>query len=203
MDAISVTAGSVVENATWLAALDGKPTTDELSVPLPPARLPARGRPLQRLGEVRRREGLPRGKIAHRLGISVRQVQQQEEPSSDISLSDLYRWQEALGVPAAELLHEPDGELSPPVKLRARLVRAMKTARLIEELAREAPVRRLIKTLLEQLIKAMPELKDTTAWPAVGHRRKQDELGQAFFRRLSLDFFVEPESPGSGPADLW
>jgi transcriptional regulator with XRE-family HTH domain len=157
---------------------------------------------LQRLGEVRRREGLPRGKVARRLGISVRQVQEQEEPSSDMSLSDLYRWQEALGVPAAELLHEPDGDLSPPVQLRSRLLRAMKTARLIEEMAQQTSIRRLVKSLINQLVDAMPELKETTAWPAVGHRRKQDELGQAFFRRLSLDFFVAPEPQGDATNDL-
>ena len=116
-------------------------------------------------------------------------------------LSELYRWQDALGVPAAELLHEPDGELSLPVQLRSRLLRAMKTARLIEEMARQAPIQRLIKSLVDQLIEAMPELKETTAWPAVGHRRKQDELGQAFFRRLSLDFFVAPEPRGDAAPD--
>ncbi len=201
MNAISATAGSVLESVTWLTTLDGKPTTGEVSVALPPARSPASGRPLQRLGEVRRREGLPRGRIAHRLGVSVRQVEQQEEPSSDMSLSDLYRWQEALGVPAAELLQEPAEELSPPVQLRARLVRVMKTARLIEEMARQTPVRRLVKSLLDQLLEVMPELKETTAWPVVGHRRRQDELGQAFFRRLSRDFFVQPESRGDAATD--
>ena len=194
MSAISVAAGPVLKSATWLTALDGQPPGGQVSVALPPVPAPVPGRPLQRLGEVRRREGLPRGRIASRLGISVQQVQQQEEPSSDILLSDLYRWQEALGVPAAELLQEPDGELSPPVQLRARLLRAMKTARLIEEVARQSPIRRLVKTLMDQLLDVMPELKDTTAWPVVGHRRKQAELGQAFFRRLSLDFFVQPES---------
>jgi transcriptional regulator with XRE-family HTH domain len=166
------------------------------AVALPPVRSPAAGRRLQRLGEVRRREGIPRGKIAHRLGVSVRQVEQQEQPSSDMSLSELYRWQKALGVPAAELLQEPNGELSPPVQLRARLLRAMKTARLIEEVARQPSLRRLVKSLMEQLLDVMPELRDTTAWPVVGHRRKQEDLGQAFFRRLSLDFFVLPESRG-------
>ena len=196
MNAISVTAAPMTGSETWLPALDGKPAAAGVSVALPPARSPAPGRPLQRLGEVRRREGIPRGKIAHRLGVPVRQVEQQEQPSSDMSLSELYRWQQALGVPAAELLQEPNGELSPPVQLRARLLRAMKTARLIEEVARQPSLRRLVKSLMEQLLDVMPELKETTAWPVVGHRRKQEELGQAFFRRLSLDFFVLPESRG-------
>ena len=139
----------------------------------------------------------PAGKVARRLGLSVHQIEQQEEPSADMTLSELYRWQEALGVPASELLQEPDCELSPPVQLRAQLLRTMKTVRLIEEVARQPALRRLVQTLMEQLLEIMPELKSTTAWPVVGHRRKQDELGQAFFRRLSLDFFVQPEPDAS------
>jgi transcriptional regulator with XRE-family HTH domain len=201
MNSLSATTVPVTGNATWLPRLDGKPLAAGISVTLPPAPLPVPGRRLQRLGEVRRREGVPRVKIARRLGISVRQVEQQEQPSSDISLSELYRWQEALGVPAAELLQEPNGELSPPVHLRARLLRAMKTARLLEEVARQPSLRRLVKSLMEQLLEVMPELKDTTAWPVVGHRRKQDELGQAFFRRISRDFFVLPEPRGDAAGD--
>ena len=48
-------------------------------------------------------------------------------------LSDLHRWQQALAVPIAELLGEPEGELSPPVRLRPRLLRAMKTVRSIQQ----------------------------------------------------------------------
>jgi hypothetical protein len=51
---------------------------------------------------------------------------------------------------------------------------------------------------MDQLLEVMPELKETTAWPVVGHRRKQEEMGQAFFRRLSLDFFVQADSRGEG-----
>lgn len=197
MNALSVAAAPVNGGATWSPTLDGKPTATGIPVALPPAPRPASGRCLQRVGEVRRREGVPRGKVARRLGLSVHQIEQQEEPSADMTLSELYRWQEALGVPASELLQEPDCELSPPVQLRAQLLRTMKTVRLIEEVARQPALRRLVQTLMEQLLEIMPELKSTTAWPVVGHRRKQDELGQAFFRRLSLDFFVQPEPDAS------
>ena len=100
-------------------------------------------------------------------------------------LSDLYRWQKLLQVPLAELLSEPAGELSPPLQLRARLLRAMKTVRSIQEVARQVSVQRLASVLVAQILEIMPELKDTIAWPAVGHRRKQSELGQAFFRGLT------------------
>jgi hypothetical protein len=110
-------------------------------------------------------------------------------------LSDLYRWQEALGVPLAELIGEPDAALSPPVQLRSLLLRVMKTARSIQQKARQTSVRRLIETLVDQLLEVMPELKDTGAWPSVGQRRKQSDLGQAFFRRLSQEFVADLEYP--------
>jgi hypothetical protein len=86
-------------------------------------------------------------------------------------LSNLYRWQEVLEVPLVELLHEPDGELSPPVQLRARLLRAMKTVRSIQRGAQQTSIRRLATMLVEQLVEIMPELKNIVPWPAASHRR--------------------------------
>ena len=126
---------------------------------------------LHRLGEVRRSEGLTRRKLAKRLGISAAQVQEQERPSADMLLSDLYRWRRALDVPAAELLHEPQAELSPPVQFRSRLLRAMKTVRSIQAGVRQASIQRLAAMLADQLVEIMPELKDTVAWPALGAHR--------------------------------
>ena len=98
-------------------------------------------------------------------------------------------------MPIAELLDEPEGELSPPVRLRARLLRVMKTVRSIQQRARQAPMRRLAETLVTQLVEVMPELTEATAWPAIGQRRRKQELGQAFFRRLSLDPLDELDGP--------
>jgi len=168
----TLAAQSMPEAAAWLVDLGGKPdaaahaaaaTASTGSSPPPPA--------LHRLGEVRRREGLTRRKLARRLGVSVAEVQAQERPSSDLLLSDLYRWQKALEVPTAELLHEPGGELSPPVQWRTRLLRAMKTVRSLQAGARQVSIRRLAAMLADQLVEIMPELKDTTAWPALGARR--------------------------------
>ncbi len=167
--------GSMPAAAAWLVDVGAKPDTAAnlaaAATAAAPANSPPPPKPLHRLGEVRRREGLTRRKLAQRLGIPVAQVQEQEKPSSDMLLSELYRWQEALDVPATELLNEPNGELSPPVHLRTRLLRAMKTVRTLEAGARQASVRRLAAMLAEQLVEIMPELKDTTAWPALGFRR--------------------------------
>jgi transcriptional regulator with XRE-family HTH domain len=147
------------------------------------------------LCEVRRREGLTRQQVARRLGVSVKEVERQEQSSSDLLVSDLRRWQKVLAVPIAELLAEPEGDLSTPVRLRSRLLRAMKTVRSIQQRARQTPVRRLVETLVAQLVEVMPELADTAPWPAVGHRRKKHDFGQAFFRRLPLDPWEELEGP--------
>ena len=103
-------------------------------------------------------------------------------------------------MPAAELLQSPTANSPRRCNCVSRLLRAMKTARLMEEVARQPSLRRLVESLVDQLLEVMPELKDTTAWPAVGHRRKQDELGQAFFRRISRDFFVRPNRGEMQPA---
>lgn len=151
-------------------------------VPLP--------QPLHRLSEVRQREGLTLDTVAHRLRISVREAEKLEQPGCDMPLSELYRWHKALRVPVDELLHEPDEELAPSVQWRAQLLRAMKTVHSIEERAKQPAVRRMANTLAALLAEIMPELKDIGAWPAVGRRRPQTELGQAYYRRIT------PESLG-------
>lgn len=183
--------------STTTANVGGAPitTTNPVSVALPPTVAPASDRRLHRLGEVRQREQITRRKVAQRLGISISEVQQQEQSSSDMLLSDLHRWQKALGVPITELLDGSDGELSPPIELRAHLVRIMKTVRSIQEKTKQVAVQRLVEMLIEQLVEVMPEVKDTGAWPAVGQRRKEHDFGQAYYRKLSthsldeLDWF--------------
>jgi transcriptional regulator with XRE-family HTH domain len=126
--------------------------------------------------------------------ISVRQVRREENEFNDISLSVLYRWQRALGVPLQELLLQPGEDLSPPIKLRAQLLRVMKTAVTIRQRSRQATIRRLAQMLMDQLIEIMPELQGVAPWPAVGKSRLPVDYGQAFYRRI-------PEDLSSKPAD--
>jgi hypothetical protein len=112
------------------------------------------------------------------LGLDARTIRAQEQESTDLRLSDLYRWQRALGVPVTELLVEADEPLSRPVMERARMVRLMKTAAALLEAAPTAPVRRMAENLVEQLNEIMPELKEVSPWHTVGQRRSLDELGR-------------------------
>ena len=156
------------------------PPWDILSLSLPaespilppqslPAGKPARGvqvrRFLHRLREARRSRRISRSDLARKLNISLAQLMQQERPSSDITLSTFYQWQRAMDATAAELLVEQDDGLSQPVLKRSRMVRLMKTARSLQELAGSSPVRRMAENMISQLVELMPELQGVAAWP--------------------------------------
>ncbi len=178
---------SVSSPAPWPT----EPAAEVVAPRQPPSPAPARDRELHCLADVRRRQGVSVRKAARLLGITAEQLRSQEDPSADMLLSDLYRWHEVLEVPVSELLEPADAELSPPVRLRAGLLRAMKTVRSMQEVARQPSVRRLAENLAAQLIELMPELKDAVAWPSVGFRRARADYGQAFLRGLTVSV-VEP-----------
>jgi transcriptional regulator with XRE-family HTH domain len=161
-------------------------------VDMPPqVQIPAPNRPLHRLGTVRRLQGISRRTLARRLNTDVVAIKLQERPSSDMTLSNLYEWQRVLEVPITELLVEAEDELAMPVLKRAQLVRLMKTALGIQEVAKDESVCRMAQTLVSQLTDIMPELQSVSAWHSVGRRRRQDELGVAVERRLSEDVFLD------------
>jgi transcriptional regulator with XRE-family HTH domain len=153
--------------------------------------LPAPRQPLQRLAAVRRLQGVSRRTLARRLNIDVAEVRRQETETNDLSLSTLYAWQQALEVPVAELLVESDDSLAEPLMKRAQLVRLMKTALAIQEQADQDTVQLMARTLIDQLVEIMPELRGVSAWHAVGKRRRLDELGIAAERTLSDDVFLD------------
>ena len=149
------------------------------------------GRKLHQLGAARRRQGLSIRCVAQRLGKTVSEVRNQEEEQADLLVSELYRWQAALEVPIEELLSEPKDSLSPRVLARARLLKVMKTAMAICRQARSETERRLARLLVEQLLEIMPELKEVSAWPTVGHRRSSDEMGRIAENPISEDWLHE------------
>ncbi len=134
-------------------------------------------RSLHRIKTVRKQQSVSLRSAARRLGKDMATVRTQDQESSDLSLSELYDWQEALEVPLTDLLVDPGTPLSSPVMERARMLRLMKTAKAIQDRATETPVQRMAQMLVEQLTEIMPELAEVTPWHTVGQRRSLDECG--------------------------
>jgi transcriptional regulator with XRE-family HTH domain len=155
----------------------------------PAASRPVKG--LQKLNSARRRQGLSIRCVAQRLGRTVSEVRAQEDERADMLVSELYRWQAALEVPVEELLEEPEDALSTMVSVRAQLLKVMKTAMAMRRQARSEAERRLARLLTEQLLEIMPELKEVSGWPAVGHRRRADEVGRIGENPISEDWLHE------------
>jgi transcriptional regulator with XRE-family HTH domain len=164
---------------------------EPVPVPSPQTAPPSEKRKLHHLGKARKRQGLSVRCVAQRLGKTVGEVREQEDEREDISLSELYRWQKVLEVPLEELLREPTDALSPRVRMRAQMLRIMKTARALRSQARSESEARLARLLIGQLIEIMPELKEVAAWPTVGHRRTADELGRIAEHPVPDDWMYE------------
>jgi transcriptional regulator with XRE-family HTH domain len=145
-------------------------------------------RPYHRVAEVRRQQGVSMRSVCRKLKLSAEEARRQEDPTTDLTLSQLCAWQQALDVPLQDLLIDLDAPLSGPVMSRAKLVRVMKTARAITEGTHEASTQRLATYLEELLVEAMPELKEVSAWHSVGQRRTQDEMGRIAEEPISDNF---------------
>ncbi|MFO0791446.1 MAG: hypothetical protein U0805_18455 [Pirellulales bacterium] len=158
-------------------------------LPVPPLAAPEAKRPLHRIADVRKRQGVSLRAAARRMHTSIDQVRRQEDPCCDLQLSDLLRWQQALEVPIGDLLVENDAPLSEPVQTRARLLRIMKTVKAIQETAASSSIQRFATMLEQQLLEVMPELKDVSAWHSIGQRRSPNELGRVAERPLPDSFF--------------
>lgn len=137
---------------------------------------------LHRIAEVRARQGVSLRTAARSWNVELAEVRAQQNAQTDLSLSQLYQWQELLNVPVDELLVDHELPLSPPVLKRARLLKIMKTAATIREQSREKSTQRLIAQLIEQLIEIMPELAEVGPWQAGGSRRSLDDFGRAVER---------------------
>jgi transcriptional regulator with XRE-family HTH domain len=131
-----------------------------------------------RLAEVREQQGISVRSAARRMGVPMDQVRREERPETDLTLTQLARWQRALEVPLIDLLVDNDAPLSAPVLERAKWLRLMKTVKAIEELKASPSVTRMAQMLEQQVLDIMPELKEVGAWHSVGQRRTQDEMGR-------------------------
>jgi transcriptional regulator with XRE-family HTH domain len=151
---------------------------------------------LHRIRTVRHLQGVSLRTAARQLGTTVSHVRIQENETTDLKLSELYRWQAVLDVPVEELLVEPTLPLSRPVTERARLVLVMKTAAAILEVASTPQLARLAERLVDQLVELMPELREVGPWHSIGRRRSMEEYG-----RIAEQCFTD-ESLACSPADF-
>lgn len=126
------------------------------------------------------------------MNVPSSQVRVESQPTYDLKLSELYRWQAALNVPTTDLLMEPDSGLSPSIALRGQLLKAMKTLRSIQVCVHDEALQSLTQMLAQQLTDMMPELSQVPAWPLQGRQRTNNELGAIADKPLPDDFFDYP-----------
>ena len=149
--------------------------------------------PLHRLAQIQDEQGTSLSTVAKKLGIAIAEARRQEQETTDLLLSQLYRWRDVLETPAGDLLIEPEEIPTNPIKCRSQLVKMMKSVRAILETTKEDGTRVFAEMLAAQFIDLMPELKHINAWPTIGQSREPRDLGQAAFRRFdaAIARFIE------------
>ncbi len=159
----------------------------------PVARAAPSRRVLHRIRQVRLQQGMSLRAVSRRIQGEVSQLRKQEREDTDLSLADLYKWQQALGVPVQDLLVECEEPLSAPVLEMSRMIRLAKTVATMQERSESMSINRLADMLMGQLIEIMPELSDVGPWPTT-RPRTLDDLGRVTERRLSEDMINRIDS---------
>ena len=147
-------------------------------------------KPLHRLQEIRNQQDISIRSLSRRMNVTASEVRMQEKPDFDLRLSTLYRWQQALGVPAAELLVEAGDGLSAPIQLRARLLRMMKTIATILDQPQSDRTTNLIANLKNDILEVMPEVGNVDRWHGSSSDRSGD-IAAAVLRQIDDAFFMD------------
>lgn len=156
----------------------------------PPATVKDSINPLHRLREIRSRQDISIRSLSRRMNVTASEVRMQEDPHFDLRLSALYQWQQALGVPASELLVEPGDGLSAPIQLRARLLRMMKTIATILDQPQSDRTTHLIANLKNDILEVMPEVEGVDRWHGSSSDRSGD-IAAAVLRQIDDAFFLD------------
>lgn len=130
---------------------------------------------LHRIAEVRLQQGISLRAVSRRTGIPVRELRDQEQPQSNITLRDLHIWKDALEVPLEHLLLDRDMSVSESIQSRALLIRIMKTVISLKEIVVSQRPSILLDLLRQQLVELMPELRKIQGWPSSGSRIGDEE----------------------------
>lgn len=142
---------------------------------------------LHQIATVRREQNISIVSCAKKLGISVQEARYQELPTTDLTITQLLAWKEVLEVPLSELVGQTGDDLENPIRNRAKLVKIMKSAKQVLQVAHESRVRYIGETLVDQLVELMPELAEISAWPDVGQSHENRSPGVAVTRRFDPD----------------
>ena len=163
---------------------------DNASTVAAPAAAEASTNPLHRLREIRNQQDISIRSLSRRMNVTASEVRMQEDPHFDLRLSALYQWQQALGVPASELLVEPGDGLSAPIQLRARLLRMMKTIATILDQPQSDRTTHLIANLKNDILEVMPEVEGVDRWHGSSSDRSGD-IAAAVLRQIDDAFFLD------------
>ncbi|MDG2208292.1 MAG: hypothetical protein P8K78_10340 [Pirellulales bacterium] len=140
--------------------------------------------PLHRIREIRGQQEVTLRALARKMHMPMRDVRAQEDPSCDLPLTALYRWQQALRVPASEILVEPGDKLSSPVNIRARLLRMMKTIVTILDKPQPERTANLLENLRNEILAVMPEIESIDRWHGSNATRGADDIAAAVLRQI-------------------
>ena len=148
--------------------------------------------PLHRLREIRAQQDVTLRALSRKMHVPMREVRAQEDPTCDLSLTALYRWQQALRVPAAEILVEPGDKLSSPVNVRARLLRMMKTIVTILDKPQPERTANLLENLRNEILAVMPEIENIDRWHGSNSTRGADDIAAAVIRQIDEELLRDP-----------
>ena len=149
-------------------------------------------RALHRLSAVRKLRNVSLDDAARQLELTPQETKHQEQPTTDLTLSALYRWQELLKVPVGKLLVEGEGPLGLSSAKPDTLAEILRGALLILQHTKQPGIRRMAHTLVDQLVELSPGLREIADAHTAGQAHRFDEQGRAMKGALPLDFFLEP-----------
>ncbi len=148
--------------------------------------------PLHRLREIRAQQDVTLRALSRKMHVPMREVRAQEDPACDLPLTALYRWQQALRVPAAEILVEPGDKLSSPVNVRARLLRMMTTIVTILDKPQSERTTNLLENLRNEILAVMPEIENIDRWHGSSSARGADDMAAAVLRQIDEELLRDP-----------
>lgn len=140
-----------------------------------------------RIAQLRKEERLTLETCAKRMGISLDEARQQEDPCADLTMSQIEAWSNVLNV-NYQLIFQTEQPID-PIADRAFLLRLTKSiAQLLEQVSQEPfsikKIRFIAQSLDGQRREYLPEYDDITPWPEYGKSHEDKDNGVAAYRRF-------------------